>query len=180
MRIAIGFLIITASVLIACESPVKSKKRTDNNRIHYTADQKIYFTNVRSLYYQKQTQPGVNIDFYRHRQRWDTDTLPLFQLAIADAWDRDEAYLLLEPNDFFNLKDSIEILWLDTISNMRGKLLYMNGTPLQSTQFAVELGKLMKQPLVLECNGQPFMPEKPRDIYLTTLRDYRKWVNLKD
>lgn len=176
-----NFFFLFLFFLFGCETPTKPQLSGVNaNRINYLPDGKIFFTNVRSVYYLKQSMESAKIDFYRHRQRLDVDTLPLIELAIADAWDRDEAYLIAEPCAYFSNYDSIAIDWQDKKNGMKGVIWYKQGNPVQSTAFADDLGSLLKQPdVILTCTGKPFMPEDARDIYLTTLNDYRKWVSHK-
>lgn len=65
-----------------------------------TPPARLYFKNMRSVYYDQLAGRPDSMDYYRLRQFPDPKDSPVLQAVIADNWLRDEAYLLLEFNAF--------------------------------------------------------------------------------
>lgn len=61
-------------------------------------DTELFFKNVRQSAYDKEVNEASGFQIFRHRDRINSDSLPVLNLAIVLNILKDEAYLFLEPS----------------------------------------------------------------------------------
>lgn len=61
---------------------------TDSNR--------LYFQNVRSIYYDREVRRDAGMVLFRHRKRFQSDSLPTLDLVIVLNPGKDDAYIYFE------------------------------------------------------------------------------------
>ena len=161
-------------------------------------DTRLFFKNTRLLDYDKQEIPGNKMNVYRHEARYTDKDEPAINLAIADNWLHNEAYLLIEPNACFAGQDTIKVYWqkdtaalqntdadTSTVDTTAGSGIYVfgYGNKQQHFAFAVRLYQSMRAGHLLFIKPaaadtlQPFMTtEETRGPFRKTAIDYFRIV----
>lgn len=141
----------------------------------------LYFKNMRAYYYDQETGPAEGTDLYRLRKITSQPSNPMLIPVIVDNWLRDEAYLLVETNDYQEgFAEPLTIGYIEGTDTTRMPL-HEPGMPGQ-IKFARALAPLLeaKQDLLIQTAGENWAPifGDPRDRlhFLTTLRDYNRLV----
>lgn len=74
--------------------------RADNSgegrTFHVTDSNRLYFQNVRSVYYDREVRRDAGMVLFRHRKRFKTDSLPTLDLVILLNPSNDDAYIYFE------------------------------------------------------------------------------------
>lgn len=180
-RIRMG---IVAIFLVACGT-TGSEKKVDKNQATFrtTADSRLYFRNVRQIYYDKEIQPNTRLELYRFGKRNKSQDRPVINVLIANNWLHDEAYLLIEPNSYFENPQTIEITWQDTKNQQSGTYTFAPGSKEDHFRFVTALYQSIlagHQLMVKDKNGNPaplFTSEGDRDNFRKTVKDYFRLVN---
>ena len=77
-----------------------NERRADNtgeDRTFKVADSdRLFFQNLRSVYYEREVRQDASMILYRHRSRFQSDTLPTLDLVILMNPAKDEAYIYFE------------------------------------------------------------------------------------
>jgi hypothetical protein len=104
-------IFIVAIVLTGCN--VKSDKKIDKDNATFstTADSRLYFKNVRQIYYDREDQENTRLEVFRFGKRNQSAKVPVINIALVNNWRYDEAYVLIEPNAYFDDFDRIEVAW---------------------------------------------------------------------
>lgn len=174
-------LIVLLVLLVACgNTAANSSKKREPNRIYTTPSNRLYFLNVRSVYYDKESNEAAKLDYYRYGDRVTDNDKPVLNLAIVDAWTREEAYLVVEPNTFFENKDSIAIRWEDNNSGMKGYFYYVRKTPKDDYAFAEDLYPyLFKNNISLTYKNKPLFDDERVKAFKKTYKDFVKLIAAK-
>lgn len=116
------------------------RKRIDAEHIVYKSNDatKLFFRNMRAIYYDKQTLEQAKIDVYRMKDRNQTEDYPVLNLALVNNWLQDEAYIIIEPNGFFSVGDTIRVTWQEE-SGRQGESIFIFGNKDNHTRFADEI-----------------------------------------
>lgn len=170
--------IIISVLLIAC-NPDKNK-RADPLALRFstTDDAKLFFKNLRQQAYDLQEMPAAKLQVYRHSGRRQDADYPLLQPALVINWRYNEAYLLLEPNEYINEDESLQIHWQDTVKQQQGLYRFDYGNKEEHLQFAGQLyGSILDGHRLYyqtaDSLKQPFMADKKdREIFRISLLDY--------
>lgn len=74
--------------------------RADNSgkdrTFHMTDSNRLYFQNVRSIYYDREVRRDAGMVLFRHRKRFQSDSLPTLDLVIVLNPGKDDAYIYFE------------------------------------------------------------------------------------
>lgn len=74
--------------------------RADNSgkdrTFHMTDSNRLYFQNVRSIYYDREVRRDAGMVLFRHRKRFRSDSLPTLDLVIVLNPGKDDAYIYFE------------------------------------------------------------------------------------
>jgi hypothetical protein len=95
-----------------CE-PTHKKKDLEASPYRTSDSSRLFFKNVRQIFYDKQVIEAAQLEQYRIKERLTSTEKPLLNLCIINNWKFDEAYILLEPNELLADSDSLYIHWSD-------------------------------------------------------------------
>jgi hypothetical protein len=105
-------------------------------------------------------------------------------VALVNNWLHDEAYVIVEPNGYFDNMSSIEVEWQDDVSKQSGVYRFGYGPKDTHFKFASEIYQsiLAKHKLQV-LNGDKqwvdlFQSDADRDNFRKTMKDYYRLVNL--
>lgn len=178
--------IIISVLLIAC-NPDKNK-RADSLALKFstTDDAKLFFKNLRQQAYDLQEMPAAKLQVFRHSGRRKDADYPLLQLALVINWRYDEAYLLLEPNEYITEDEPLQIHWQDTVKQQQGLYRFEYGNKEEHLKFAGQLyGSILDGHHLFyqaaDSLQQPFLTDRQdREIFRISLLDfYRLTRNIK-
>ncbi len=175
--------IFFAFTVLAC-NPDKQRKVASEQVKFTTSDaSELFFRNVRQLYYDKTVMEEAKLDVYRIKERSEAESQPIVNLAIAVNWRFDEAYLLVEPNPFFQHIDTIQVIWQDTVRQEDGIFYFMNGNKEAHFEFASQLyNSLLGAQQLFIINNQERFPllqnDDEREAFRKTMVDYYRLVDL--
>ncbi len=149
-----------------------------------TAPSHLFFKNMRSSYYEQSQQPNTRVDLYRLRKLSAPSNQPLIYPIIADNWMKDEAYLLVQTNEYEGgFSSPLKIFWKN--GNEKG-MIEMKSPPNFDHQyeFALALNDLLKKDYNLEIENEQgerasiFEKYDQKSGFMTTVRDFQKLVEL--
>jgi len=164
----------------AC-NPDKSKSIDTENLVYKSNDaSKLFFRNVRASYYDKQTLPQAKIDVYRMKDRNLTEDYPVLNLALVNNWLEDEAYIIVEPNSFYSVGDTIRVAWKDNNLGLQ-KANFIYGNKDNHTRFADKIYQnlLDLESMEIEAGGETyplFSRNEDREIFRKTMVDFYRLV----
>jgi hypothetical protein len=103
------FLIV---VFTACQ--IDQDKKVDRKKFLFKvgADANLFFRNVRQIYYDRESPDG-KWQAYRWSDRQRGNERPSLQPVIVIHWIKEEAYLLIEPNELLADEEFISVVIKD-------------------------------------------------------------------
>ena len=92
--------IISISLLVVTSCTIDGDKSIDRSKFTFKtgSDTQLFFKNVRQSYYDLEENKAAKFQVFRFAKRSVNTDKPIFNLAIVNNFLKDEAYLLLEPN----------------------------------------------------------------------------------
>ncbi|OEK02685.1 hypothetical protein BFP97_14640 [Roseivirga sp. 4D4] len=161
-------------------NPDKQTK-VDKDKIVFTTDDasRLFFKNVRRIYYELEVMEAAKLDIYRHKQRDLSTEAPVINLAIVDNWRYDEAYLLLEPNEVIGKQNELTVQW--ELGEENGEIIYTPGNKTTQVAFTDKLYDRLQQgcrfKLQINNNWVSFLDsDKSREAFRVTMFDYYRLV----
>lgn len=103
------FFLLLFVLLYACERAPAGHTRSPRRPFRTTAPSQLYFKNMRSYYYEQSTKPGMRIDRYTLKKFSMDSKHPVLIPVIEDNWMEDEAYILLEKNNYPDWADTLKL-----------------------------------------------------------------------
>ena len=143
----------------------------------------LFFKNVRQLYYDKEVMKEEKLDIYRLKSRSIVEDQPVINLAIIINWRFDEAYLLIEPNQFLTDQEVFQIIWTDD-QGESNQMVYEMGNKTSQHKFAAILynGILSQQSFQIKMNQDTFTLLKDatqRESFRITCFDFLRLVGAR-
>lgn len=172
------FFFALTLVLLGC-NPDK-RTRVDGEILVYRSNDasKLFFRNVRASYYEKQSLEQAKLDVYRLSKRSQTEDYPVLNLALVNNWLQDEAYIIIEPNSYFRVGDTIRVSWQDSV---RQEVEFVFGNKDQHTVFADRLydNLLSGHEMTIHKGAESwllFPSSKEREAFRITMLDFYRLV----
>ena len=177
-------LVIVAFLLFACN--VSPDKKVDQNQAKFStsADSRLFFKNVRQIYYDREIPENTKLEVYRFGKRNLAIDKPVLNLALVNNWLHDEAYVIIEPSAFFDNMSSIEVEWQDVDRKQSGVYRFTFGPKDNHFKFASEIYQsvMAKHKLLVYTEDKQwielFQTETERDNFRKTMKDFYRLVNL--
>ncbi|MFA0961805.1 hypothetical protein AB9P05_08350 [Roseivirga sp. BDSF3-8] len=175
--------IILLLLIAACSGDKDKRVSRDNVRFTTSDASELFFKNVRQTSYEKQGLAGSNVEIFRLEDRSsDTDHAVMYP-AIALNWAHDEAYILLETNEFLDSEDSLVVNWLDPDADNSGKYIFSGGNKEDNFRSAVDIYTSIQDghEFTIMVQGEPmplFSDKEEREVFRKTMLDYFRLVDL--
>lgn len=157
----------------ACNGPTAEFRFPEGNRIYTRDDARLFFQNVRSPYYQMEEGEKTGIRTYRLKDQTNNATEPNIQLSIADAWQRNEVYLIPEPNEWFQ-SDTFRIHC--QCADHSSILDYRPMPPAAASKWLYELYRLREKGCTLMVRNRPLFGPSQEKVFKKVVQDYLKWI----
>lgn len=74
----------------------RAKNSGKDRTFHVNDSNRLYFQNVRSIHYDREVRQDAGMVLFRHRKRFQSDSLPTLDLVILLNTGKDEAYIYFE------------------------------------------------------------------------------------
>lgn len=145
---------------------------------HVDDSNRIYFQNVRGIYYDREVRSDAGMTLYRPGKRFQSDTLPTLDLVILLNPKKDEAYI------YFELKNADWPIQIRANTNgATQEFNFANGNNLEHFELLKKLQPLITQDtdfeLILEDISYPLWTgKKEKDGLKMILEDYFRLLNL--
>ncbi len=107
-RLVILFVMLLG--LAACKIDRRNTIDRDRITFRYTEDALLFFKNVRQIYYDFHDLPAARWYAYRYSDRRIDPQKPVLTPVIVIDWVKNEAYILVETNEFFEKESSLKIV----------------------------------------------------------------------
>lgn len=171
LQIALIFQI----ALVSCSRPssVTPPVTEETRRIYVSDAEAIFFYNVRSLYYSRTEDKTSYIRSFHYKDHpAECHIIP----KIRHAYDRNEAYLILE---LLQPTDSLTIIWVDPKNTMQGKWVHPVGHPVKDYLFAQKLIQNYRRGVQLYKEEEPLFNPNSFKSFCVVFEDYCKLISLK-
>ncbi len=143
----------------------------------------LYFKNVRQLFYDKTIHEASKMEQFRLGSRIESDEKPIINLCIVLNILTDRGYIMVEPNMFLQVSDTITIHWEDVETQEKGTYQFTTSAMPKHFQFASEIyTSLQKQhQLKIIINGKEYPileNDDEREAFRITMYDYYRIVGI--
>lgn len=143
----------------------------------------LYFNNMRSSYYEAAQDSGTQINLYRLKRLTPKTEIPQLIPIIAHNWLAEEAYLLIQPNEYENgFRSPLTVYWKN--GEEEGKIVLEQPDDYEAQyRFAAELDQALKNKYGLEVLSeqgrrvQLFGQYDQKSRFMTTIRDFRNLID---
>ncbi len=172
-----GFLLLTS-----CEPSKPKLFDVENPSFQTYSDTELFFKNVRQIYYQLEDQAPTKLKLYRlKRQNTKTQDRPIINLTLVHNWRYNEAYLLLEPNAFFENSGEFTVQWKNPANEENGKIQFERGNKKTLLKFAYLLYQKLKEDaqfwVVQQDKEYPLLADKQeREAFRVSMADYLRLI----
>jgi hypothetical protein len=176
--------ILFLGLITGCKPADSGKFNEENPSVKTYDDTELFFKNVRQIYYNIENQPNTKLKLYKlKRQNTKTQDRPIINLTLIHNWRFDEAYLLLEPNAFFEDPREINILWKNNKNKQKGAINLQKGNKETLLRFAYQIYQKINSETEfwVEKEGKeyPFLKEKQeREAFRVSMADYLRLVGV--
>lgn len=174
---------IAVLFLLSCNVD-KDKAISSTHPKFTTSDaSELFFKNIRQNSYDKEELAAGKMIVNRMIGRSFAHDHPVINLAIVINWRYDESYILIEPNEFFEVLAGIKVVWQNSENRSSGDYLYETGNKESQFLFATNIytSLLRGDKLFIKKEGvlTPFLVASPeREIFRKTMLDYYRLVDL--
>jgi hypothetical protein len=177
-------LFIVAWFLFSCNLSPEKKVNQNLAKFSTSADSRLFFKNVRQIYYDRDLPENTRLEVYRFSKRNLAPDKPVINIALVNNWLYDEAYVIVEPSAYFDNMSFIEVTWQDAATKQSGVYRFAHGPKDTHFKFASEIYQSVLANhtlLVFNKNKQwveLFQSEADRDSFRKTMKDFYRLVNL--
>ncbi|ELR72834.1 hypothetical protein C900_00795 [Fulvivirga imtechensis AK7] len=145
-------------------------------------DTELFFKNVRQSYYDLEENKVAKMNVFRYEDRIKEAGHPLLNLAIVVNYTRDEAYLLVEPNEMLRDQDKVKIFW-KAEQNQQGEIILENYNREGMLEFASQVYEAMlkRAGFKVEIHGAkvPVLQDPTeREAFRITVADYYRLTRI--
>ncbi|MEM1137815.1 MAG: hypothetical protein AAGI07_18405, partial [Bacteroidota bacterium] len=123
----IGLLLQITFLLCACDPNRKKKVDPEIRKYGTTDSSELFFKNMRQYYYDLENKGEAGLHLFRLKDRVLAQEHPIINLSIIFNWRNDEAYLYMEPNNFFSDTTEFTIIWKDVANQKEGAYHFLKG-----------------------------------------------------
>jgi hypothetical protein len=168
------------SVIILLFNSCKIDRDRNVDRTKFTFeigdDTELFFRNVRQIYYDRSSPDGT-WQAYRISNHYAGNDRPVIIPVIVINWLKDEAYLLIENNDFLSEEEFLRVVVTD-ISSLKSDTITLNQ---RGRERMLEFGSLLYEAIMsnhkiyIQKKGD-FLPilteEVDREAFRVTMADF--------
>ncbi|MTI22478.1 hypothetical protein E1176_15710 [Fulvivirga sp. RKSG066] len=168
-------------IIVASGCKMDSDKKVDRNKFTYKTgdDTELFFKNIRQSEYDFEENKAAKFNLFRYEDRVTTQETPVLNLAIVINYMKDEAYLLVEPNDILDNEEVISVTVKD--SDLTFELSAFNHQSMLEFASQIYEQLLLDKNFVVMVNGEqtPVLNTlDEREAFRITMSDYYRLVRV--
>lgn len=168
---------ISVIILLLSGCKIDRDRNVDRTKFQFEMgdDSELFFRNLRQIYYDRSSPDGT-WQAYRFSDDYRGNDRPVIIPVIVINWLKDEAYLLIESNDFLDDEESLRVVITDSTSKTDTITLNQRGRE-RMLEFGSRLYEavMSNHKISIQTRGDflPILTEKQdREAYRVTLADY--------
>jgi hypothetical protein len=175
-RSILPFLLV--SLLSSCKIDRDKKVSREKFQFKIGADANLFFRNVRQVYYDRESPDG-KWQAYRFSDRNSNNDQPSLNAVIVIHWMKDQAYLLIEPNQILVEEDLISVV----IKNQPDTIRLKERGRERMLEFGSKIYEAIQQKkdMTVLSNGKYvpiFEDDKEREAFRITMADYYRLTGI--
>lgn len=149
----------------------------DDRTFRINDSNRLYFLNVRSIYYDKEIRRDAGMTMYRHGKRWVNETEPTLDLVILLNSGKEEAYI------YFELKNAGWPIRISVKSAEKSQTIeFANGNNLEHFAMIQNLRSLIEENAEFELiiDEKPFplwSKDMEKEAVKSVVEDYFRLLN---
>jgi hypothetical protein len=177
-------LFLLSLLVLACQSNKTETISVEDIDFMTNDATEIFFKNVRQSSYDKQEIAVAGMDVFRMTDRNMQADYPLVHFAIAYNWRNDQAFLMVEPNEYVTTPDEFEIICVNPALQDTAIISYTMGNMQDQVTFAHHLFQAINAEDQLFLNQVDRAPTpifdnfEDREVLRKTMLDYYKLIGL--
>ena len=174
-------IFILAIIVLAC-NPDKERVVDRNNPVFKTNDAtRLFFKNVRLLYYNLEEQNEGKIQVLSLKSRVEDSGKPIINVDLVNNWFQDRAYPMIRLSEYFNDVDRIEVVMTSKDGDSEIIAFDRQSNMIEHFYFATAIyeGILKQYQMTLASDNTPIMTDsEEREGFRITMVDYYRLVNI--
>lgn len=169
-------VVFLGSLLVLLSCGQLENDALDPNEVQFSTNDasKLFFKNTRRMDYGLEVNEAAKLEVYRWKEALDPSK-PQLGLALVNNWRYDEAYLLLEPNEFIVLNE-LKLRWSNEELGSSGEIAFEPGNKTSHARFAglvyQKLRKKSQFSIWLNNEWQPFFTDESKEAFEKTVYDF--------
>jgi hypothetical protein len=176
-----SFLLVLG-LCISCEKRTIVKRDSPNPDFLTPPDGTLYFKNVRQIDYHRVKPRDINMFIYHYKDRPVLKEKPQIWAYIAENWEYEEAYFMLESNDLFgeftestfSYTSGKDSTYRPFKAERYHKSEFLRFADFVTGAFADDSPVYMRLPQ--GDSLQIFIQKEEREAFRITYMDYKKWI----
>lgn len=182
LKSAVRGLFLLLMVVVACK--IDRDKPVDRDKFTFVMpdDAELFFRNVRQIYYNR-SSPDGKWQAYRFKDFYEGNDRPLIMPVIVINWLQDEAYLLVDSNDFLGEEDFLSVVINDTLQHKADTITLSQRGRENMLEFASRIyeGIQHQSPIFVKSKSE-YLPlldnEDDRESFRITMSDYYRLTRI--
>lgn len=168
-------LVLIGTCCLSC-GQIENESLDPNEVSFLTNDaSKLFFKNTRQIFYRLEELSEAKLEVYRWKEKLNEEQ-PQIHLALVNNWRYDEAYLLIEPNQFIDL-NTLKLKWTDEQGLATAEIIFQPGNKTHHARFAGLVYQQLRAKAQFEIwinnEWQPFFTDATsRKAFETTVYDF--------
>lgn len=171
-------------ILLLAGCKIDRDRTVDRNKFTFVMpdDAELFFRNVRQIYYNR-SSPDGKWQAYRFKDFYEGNDRPLITPVIVINWLQDEAYLLVDTNEFLSEEDFLSVVIADTIQHKSDTITLSQRGRENMLEFASRIyeGVQHQSPMFVKSKNQ-YLPlldnEDDRESFRITMSDYYRLTRI--
>lgn len=182
LKSAVRGLFLLLMVSTACK--IDRDKPVDQDKFTFVMpdDAELFFRNVRQIYYNR-SSPDGKWQAYRFKDFYEGNERPLIMPVIVINWLQDEAYLLVDSNEFLGEEDFLSVVINDTLQHKTDTIMLSQRGRENMLEFASRVyeGIQHQSPMFVKSKTE-YLPllndEDDRESFRITMSDYYRLTRI--
>lgn len=169
-------------LLVGCK--IDRDKPVDRNKFtfHMADDDNLFFRNVRQIYYNRYSPDG-KWQAYRFKDFYEGNDRPLIIPVIVINWLQDEAYLLIDTNEFLSDEDHLSVVIAETIQHKADTISLSQRGRENMLEFASKIYEGIQQQRKMHVKSKnEYLPllvnDDDRESFRITMSDYYRLTRI--
>lgn len=184
--VQIKIFISTVLLFTVCSCKLDRNGIIDRDKFTFKVghDSYLFFKNVRQIYYDIKEIPQAHWKAYRHGDRYQGDQRPAINPTIVVDELKNEAYLLIESNDYLTARaDALTVVEENKSNGRRYEYSLKNRGRENMLEFATKIyeGIMAENTIKIKIDKQEellFVNDDDRELFRVVMADYYRLTRI--